>query len=82
VDFVSNAQIGDGTWPRHAKYHIEVEGLLPAATIKSLPAAAEAIAALVAPDVDEAEAQENAIAPGVNVDMQRHRYRKSDPDTR
>ena len=69
IDFISAQKIGGPATHGHPKYHVEIEGALPAAGINSLPAAAEAVAALLASEVDQTEAQKNPILPGVNVDF-------------
>lgn len=69
IDFNSTEKLASSTRPNHSKYHVEIEGLLPIQQATSIQRAAEIVAAVVKPEVDASQKQDNALIPGVNVDF-------------
>jgi len=69
IDFVSKSTIPTPDGEQHPKYHVEVEGALPAHGLNSLEAAAKVVAGSIRSEVDASRPQENPIAPGINVDF-------------
>ena len=68
VDFSSKEEILIGG-RNHPKFHIEVEGPLPAGGATSLQSAVELIAQVVGSEVDRDHKEENTIYPGLGVDI-------------
>jgi hypothetical protein len=68
VDFVGKEQAVVGG-RKHPRFHIEVEGPMPARGATSLQSAAELIAQVVAPEVDRNHLESNTIYPGLGADI-------------
>ncbi|KGQ20260.1 hypothetical protein LF41_796 [Lysobacter dokdonensis DS-58] len=69
IDLVSREGVTLPTGAPHAKYHIEIEGPIPAGGLTSIQQVAEAVALSVKPEVDATQVQDNPIIPGVDVDF-------------
>lgn len=66
IDFVSKKTITLGNGQSHAKYHIEVEGAMPADGAQSILEVAQLVAAVVKPEVDTTQLKENQFVPGID----------------
>ena len=68
IDFAGKEQVL-AAGRKHSKFHIEVEGPIPAAGATSLQSAVELIARAIAPEVDRKHPERNSIYPGLGVDI-------------